>query len=69
MLSESFASGFSLGLMAKDIRTAADLAVALGLPTPLVIRTAELWEEAARALGPDADHTEFDRRPARVVEP
>jgi 3-hydroxyisobutyrate dehydrogenase len=61
VLPESFASGFSLALMAKDIRTAEDLATALGLSTPLAERVADLWDEAARALGPDADHTEVDR--------
>jgi 3-hydroxyisobutyrate dehydrogenase len=61
VLSESFASGFSLALMAKDIRTAEDLAAALGLSTPLAERVADLWDEAARALGPNADHTEIGR--------
>ena len=61
VLSESFASGFSLALMAKDIRTADDLASALGVSTPLADRTADLWDEAARALGAGADHTEIDR--------
>ena len=65
VLSESFASGFSLGLMAKDIRTADELARALGIPAPLAERTAALWVEAARLLGPDADHTEVDRAAGR----
>jgi 3-hydroxyisobutyrate dehydrogenase len=66
VLSQSFASGFSLGLMAKDIRTAEELATALGVATPLADRTAELWDEAARALGGGADHTEIDRHLAHT---
>ena len=61
VLSQSFASGFSLALMAKDIRTADELAAALEVPAPLAERTAALWDAAARALGPEADHTEVDR--------
>jgi 3-hydroxyisobutyrate dehydrogenase len=61
VLSQSFASGFSLGLMAKDIRTAEDLARGLRVSAPLAESTAALWDEAARALGPDADHTEVER--------
>jgi 3-hydroxyisobutyrate dehydrogenase len=61
VLSGSFASGFALGLMAKDIRAAEELAAALGVAAPLAARTADLWDEAARRLGAQADHTEIDR--------
>ncbi|GAC1332148.1 MAG: NAD(P)-dependent oxidoreductase [Beijerinckiaceae bacterium] len=57
VISESYASGFSLGLMAKDISTADNVAHALGVAVPLADRTAALWEEAARRIGGDADHT------------
>lgn len=57
VIPETFASGFSIGLMAKDIRTADDLAAAMGVATPLADRVAALWDESARALGPQADHT------------
>jgi 3-hydroxyisobutyrate dehydrogenase len=61
VLSESYASGFSLGLMAKDIRTAERLAAAIGIEARLAERCAALWDEAAAALGPAADHTEIAR--------
>lgn len=61
ILSETFASGFSLALMAKDLRTAADLAAHLGLAAPMSTAASQLWMEASRALGAGADHTEIFR--------
>ncbi|ESY64073.1 MULTISPECIES: NAD(P)-dependent oxidoreductase [Mesorhizobium] len=61
VVSESFASGFAIGLMAKDIRTAADLADELGLPASEMSQSAALWEQAAQMLGKGADHTEIYR--------
>ncbi|PDT50531.1 2-hydroxy-3-oxopropionate reductase [Sinorhizobium fredii] len=57
VLSETFASGFALGLMAKDIRIAADLAKALGLRLETLSGTADAWDSAQKALGPSEDHT------------
>ncbi len=57
MLNGSFASGFALGLMAKDIRTAAVLSDELGLDQACLRRTADLWEAAAASLGETVDHT------------
>ncbi|TCT04364.1 NAD(P)-dependent oxidoreductase [Aquabacter spiritensis] len=61
VLSEAYNSGFFIGLMAKDIRTAQHLAEELGVATPLGGRCADLWDEAARTLGDLADHTEINR--------
>jgi 3-hydroxyisobutyrate dehydrogenase len=61
ILSGAFASGFSLDLMAKDLDTAMELAKALGVAVPLAERLIALWREAARRLGPGADHTEIYR--------
>lgn len=61
VLSESFASGFSLALMAKDLRTAADLAEHLGLDMPFAALTADLWGAAKGELPPGADHTAIYR--------
>jgi 3-hydroxyisobutyrate dehydrogenase len=61
MLSGTFASGFSLPLMAKDLRTAAQLAAHLGVPAPLSRTISELWTNAEGALGPASDHTEMFR--------
>jgi 3-hydroxyisobutyrate dehydrogenase len=57
ILPRSFASGFSLGLMAKDLRVAADLAAATGQASPLTRLCTELWSEAESKLGGSQDHT------------
>ena len=51
ILSGSFASGFSMALMAKDLQTAADLAEELGMNAGIVKDTAELWSEASARAG------------------
>jgi 3-hydroxyisobutyrate dehydrogenase len=61
VISETYGSGFFLGLMAKDIRTAHALAEDLGVKVPLAGRCADLWDEAVRNLGSTADHTEVYR--------
>jgi 3-hydroxyisobutyrate dehydrogenase len=58
---ETYNSGFTAGLMVKDIRIALGLAEATGVPSELAARTVELWARAADELGPDADHTEIAR--------
>lgn len=57
VLSRSFASGFSLGLMAKDLGTAADLARATESFAPFAEACSKLWTEAEAAIGGDVDHT------------
>ena len=61
ILSGSFASGFAMALMAKDIRTAADLAEELDVEAQGAQDAAALWVEALSALGRSADHTEIYR--------
>lgn len=61
ILSGTFDSGFSLGLMAKDLQTAAELAEHLGVAAPMSRATRDLWAQALGSLGPDADHTEIFR--------
>ncbi|WP_442583740.1 NAD(P)-dependent oxidoreductase [Mesorhizobium sp. ASY16-5R] len=61
ILSGSFASGFSMALMAKDLRTAADLSEQLGVDAKGAQNAAALWAEAAATLGKAADHTEIHR--------
>jgi len=61
IIPKTFASGFSMALMAKDIRTADELAEALGIETPLAVLCTDLWEEEAKRLGPGADHTAYGR--------
>jgi 3-hydroxyisobutyrate dehydrogenase len=57
----SFNSGFALGLMAKDLAIARDLAESLGTPSALLRECAELWRRAHHRLGPNADNTEVVR--------
>jgi 3-hydroxyisobutyrate dehydrogenase len=61
ILSGAFGSGFSLGLMAKDLKTAAELAEHLGVAAPTSRAISDLWREAQGALGPASDHTEIFR--------
>jgi 3-hydroxyisobutyrate dehydrogenase len=61
VLPRRFASGFSLGLMVKDLRTALDLAHATGTPVPLAETCVAAWAEAERELGGGADHTAVAR--------
>lgn len=61
IISNSFASGFSMALMAKDIRTADNLARDIGVPAPLADQVADMWDAALKALGQEADHTEIGK--------
>jgi 3-hydroxyisobutyrate dehydrogenase len=61
VISETFASGFSLALMTKDLRIAADLTTQMGLAPSQAEAVAALWEQAKSALGPTADHTDIYR--------
>lgn len=61
IISNSFASGFSMALMAKDIRTADNLAHDIGVPAPLADQVADMWDAALKSLGQKADHTEIGK--------
>ena len=56
ILSGTFASGFAMDLMAKDLATAGDLANALKVPAPFAEECISLWKEASAKL-PGTDHT------------
>jgi 3-hydroxyisobutyrate dehydrogenase len=58
ILTGRYATGFALGLMAKDVGIAADLADASGVETPVVQLVSRRWAEALAGLGADADHSE-----------
>ncbi len=60
VIPKNYASGFSLALMAKDLRTADDLARHLGMSARLSAELCTLWEEALAELGAQADHTAID---------
>ncbi len=57
VIPRSFAAGFAIGLMAKDVGAAATLAHGVGLDAPLAQAMADRWADAAARLGPGADHT------------
>lgn len=61
VLNRSFKQGFALGLMAKDLRTALDLAQGIGLDLPLAKHCVEIWNKAEASIGGDTDHTELLR--------
>jgi 3-hydroxyisobutyrate dehydrogenase len=52
-----FRAGFSIGLFAKDVMQAADLAAAVGLDAPMARLTSERWALARDKLGATADLT------------
>ena len=57
VLTEKFATGFALGLLAKDVRIAADLAEQLGAKAPIGALVCDLFAAARDAIGGDADHS------------
>lgn len=57
ILNGTFASGFALDLMAKDLRAAGNLATDLGVPAPHLQLSVEMWNQAEQVLSRGADHT------------
>jgi 3-hydroxyisobutyrate dehydrogenase len=67
VLTGSFASGFELDLMLKDLRIALTLADGYGLEMPVTSRTLSTVEGARATLGgPGHDHTEIVRHYERL---
>jgi 3-hydroxyisobutyrate dehydrogenase len=58
VLPRTFNSGFALGLMAKDLRLALEVARSTGAPAGLLEKTAQMWAAAEQQLGGKADNTE-----------
>lgn len=61
VLTGSFASGFALRLMLKDMRIAQELLGDTGTFRGLAERAVEVWARAAESLPETADHTEIAR--------
>ena len=59
MLNGAFNSGFSLALQAKDVGIAASLGQSVRHPMALAQKVSGMTNEASRALGAQADHTEL----------
>lgn len=58
VLTGAYATGFALGLLAKDVGIAATLAEAADVDAPLCDIVSRRWAEAMDDLGPVADHSE-----------
>jgi 3-hydroxyisobutyrate dehydrogenase len=56
VLNKAYDSGFSMGLMRKDVGLASDLSASLDLDLPLSRTVAQLWKASAETL---ADHEDF----------
>jgi 3-hydroxyisobutyrate dehydrogenase len=61
VLPRTFNSGFALGLMAKDLRIALDLAKAVGAPDSILRECVALWDGAEAKFGFGADNTDIVR--------
>ncbi len=57
VVSRQFASGFALGLLAKDVGIADSLAKALKVDSPLIDKSSALLGEARDKVGFEKDHT------------
>lgn len=55
VLNEAFDSGFTMKLMRKDVRLAAQFLGELGLDLPMASGTARLWAESESTIPDDAD--------------
>jgi 3-hydroxyisobutyrate dehydrogenase len=58
VVGKKFASGFAVGLLAKDVKIAADLGKAVGLDAPLSRMVCDRWAFARDRLGANRDNTE-----------
>jgi 3-hydroxyisobutyrate dehydrogenase len=67
VLSRSFASGFSLDLLVKDLSIALQVGRETGTAAPFAALCRELAGAAATLLGPGADHTEFAKLSERLA--
>lgn len=67
VVSGSFDSGFSAGLMRKDVRLAAELADATGADLPLSAMVAKIWNDTRACIPDGADFTRMaDYRVSRT---
>jgi 3-hydroxyisobutyrate dehydrogenase len=57
VLTGRYATGFALGLLAKDVTIAAGIAEGSSAATPMCELVQRRWSEAAEALGSAADHS------------
>ncbi len=68
VLPKTFNSGFYLGLMAKDLRFAVDLAESEKTPNGFINLLSGIYDKAEKDLGFEADNTELFRYLESMVE-
>jgi len=61
VLTRRFGSGVSLGMIHRNIATAAKLAETMSVAAPMLEATRAAWQDAEAALGSGADHTAIIR--------
>lgn len=61
IIPRTFSGGFALSLMAKDLRTAAELQGACNFEAPQLALCERIWNEACAMLPAEADNTEIYR--------
>ncbi len=66
VLNRRFASGFALGLLAKDVGIAADLGDSVGADAPLAQLVRRLWAEGRDEVGADQDNSAIIKRWERL---
>lgn len=57
VVGEKYATGFAVGLLAKDVGIAADLGVAVGVDAPVSRLVRERWAQARDFLGAERDNS------------
>ncbi|MCB2078315.1 MAG: NAD(P)-dependent oxidoreductase [Novosphingobium sp.] len=61
ILTGTYAQGFALALMAKDVATADSMREHLGLTLPMLEKTHVQWDRALEAAAPGADFSEINK--------
>ena len=67
ILPGTFDSGFSAGLMRKDVRLALDMAAAAGVDFPLSTQVGQLWETSRASIPDTADFTRMADHRTKTV--
>ena len=67
VITGKYAAGFALGLMAKDVKIASDLAAELGVMTPTCAVTFNAFANAREAMGYGADFTAAHKHWAKDI--
>jgi 3-hydroxyisobutyrate dehydrogenase len=67
VLSRTFDAGFTMGLLAKDLSIALQVARETATPAPFSALTKEMVAAAQSMFGSDADHTEMAKLCERLT--